>query len=181
MRLSLPLSTAFSKRSSGSLNVYSIGIVTYCFSSRNIINYTTAVLQHWQFRCYAIDGFRVGSMPKFEIFFRWIVVRSRVSRYSSMSCASSIRIIIVLIVGIVDKISRMLLNNILVMSSGPILFIDCFSITGPRVDDYLFCYSGRFIIGVDHLRFPIIVQVSSRRSTDQLSIAVFVVVRLPIV
>jgi hypothetical protein len=44
----------FSKDLFGSVNIYSIGIVAYCFS-RNIIDYTTAVLQHWQLRCNTID------------------------------------------------------------------------------------------------------------------------------
>jgi hypothetical protein len=98
-----------------------------------------------------------------------------------MSGASSIRIIIVFIVGVVDKISRMLLNNILMMSSGPILFINCFSITGPRIDDYLSCYTSRIIIGIDHLRFSTKMRVSSRRTSGQMSIGIVVVVRVPIV
>ena len=98
-----------------------------------------------------------------------------------MSRCSSIRIVIVFVFGIVYQIGGMLLNDVLVMPSSSILFKNCFSIAGSRVDYYFFHHLARFVIGIDDLRFPTVKHVSSRRTSNQLSIGVFVIERMPIV
>ena len=146
-------------------SISSVQILGIWLSTRYIVHDTPGVSYCWHSRWPIIERFGLDRSSRAEI----------VSRYGSMSSAANVPRIVIVLVGIIEQISRMLLNDVLLMLSGSLLLVDRFSFTCVRVNNHLFDNLRWLIVGIENVRFLRMKRMPSRGTRADVTVGVFVV------
>ena len=149
-------------------SISSIQILGDWLSTRYIVDHTPGVSYCWHSRWPIVEMLGIDRSSRAEI----------ISRHGSMSGAANVpRIvrIVIILVGVVQQFSWMMLNNVLLMLSGSILLVDSLSVTCVRVNNHFFDHLRWLVVGVENVRFLRMKRMPSRGTGADVTVGVLVV------
>ena len=149
-------------------SISSIQILGDRLSTRYIVDHTPGVSYCWHSRWPIVEMLGIDRSSRAKV----------ISRYGSMSAATNVsrivRIVIVL-VGVVQQFSWMMLNNVLLMLSRSIFLVDSLSVACVRVNNHLFDHLRWLVVGVENMRFLRMERVPPRGTRADVPVGVLVV------